>query len=79
MKISNVKFLIKFKELFIAKKSYIATFAFWKMQYLIENGETFYLPEYDCYYLIYIVKPLENCSQFSITSEACKAAKAAVD
>lgn len=29
-----------------------APFAFWKMQALIRDGETYYLPQYDCLYMI---------------------------
>ena len=52
MKISTVSFLEKYKQLFIANTPGVELFAFWKMKYLIETGETFYLPEYDCYYMI---------------------------
>jgi len=52
MKISSGDFLAKYKELFLARTPGIGVFAYWKMKYLIETGECFYLPEHDCYYLI---------------------------
>lgn len=52
MLIPREVFLKKYKELYFAKTPYIATLAYWKMKHLIESGETYYLPEYDCYYMI---------------------------
>ena len=52
MLISREAFLKKYRELYLAKTPYIATLAYWKMKHLIESGETYYLPEYDCYYMI---------------------------
>ena len=52
MKISTVKFLEKYNQLLCARKQGIELFAYWKMKWLIENGDTFYLPKHDCYYLI---------------------------
>ena len=52
MKISTDEFLEKYKQLLLAQTQGIAAFAYWKMKWLIENGETYYLPEYDCYYMI---------------------------
>lgn len=52
MKIPVEDFQQNFKELFLAKTPYITTLAYWKMKHLIEDGETYYLPEHNCYYLI---------------------------
>lgn len=52
MIISREVFLKKYKELYLARTPYIATLAYWKMKHLIESGETYYLPEYGCYYMI---------------------------
>ena len=52
MKISSVDFLEKYKQLFCTRTQGISAFAHWKMKWLIENGETFYLPEHDCYYMV---------------------------
>jgi GNAT superfamily N-acetyltransferase len=52
MKIPVKDFLQRYKEMFIAKTPYISTLAYWKMKHLIEEGETYYLPEYSCYYMI---------------------------
>ncbi|MCL2285517.1 MAG: GNAT family N-acetyltransferase [Firmicutes bacterium] len=53
MKISASYFLEKYKQLFLAKTPGIAVFAYWKVKYLIENGESFYLPQHDCCYTVY--------------------------
>jgi len=53
MKIPATEFLEKYKQLLLVQTPGIEIFAYWKMKWLIENGETFYLPEHDCYYLIY--------------------------
>ena len=52
MRISTVEFLEKYKQLFLAHTQGIELFAYWKMKWLIENGETYYIPEHDCYYMI---------------------------
>ena len=52
MKISASDFLEQYKKLFLARTPGIAAFAYWKIKWLIENGETFYLPEHGCYYMI---------------------------
>ncbi|MCL2517998.1 MAG: GNAT family N-acetyltransferase [Oscillospiraceae bacterium] len=52
MKISNSEFLEKYKQLFLDGTLGTNFLAFWKMKWFIENGETFYLPEYDCWYMI---------------------------
>ena len=52
MLISRAEFLQKYKELFLVKTPYIAALAYWKIKHLIEDGETYYLPEFNCYYLI---------------------------
>jgi len=53
MKISSEDFLEKYKQLFLTLTTGIGIFAFWKMKYLIENGESFFLSDYGCYYTIY--------------------------
>lgn len=52
MKISASEFLAQYKKLVLARTPGIAPFAYWKMKWLIENGETYHLPECDCYYMI---------------------------
>jgi ribosomal protein S18 acetylase RimI-like enzyme len=52
VKISVDKFLVKYRQLFLDRTPGIEIFSYWKTKYLIENGETFYLPEYECYYMI---------------------------
>ena len=52
MRIATDIFMEKYTELFIARAPYIATLAYWKMKHLIEDGETFYIEKYDCYYMI---------------------------
>lgn len=52
MKIPLKEFQVKYKELFIAKTPNIATLAYWKMKHLIEEGDTYFLPDHDCYYMI---------------------------
>jgi len=52
MKIPRDDFLRKYKQLFLDGTPGIAVFAYWKVKYLIENGECFYLPDYDCWYMI---------------------------
>jgi len=52
MKIPVQDFQRKYKELFVAKTPDIATLAYWKMKRLIEEGDTYYLPEHNCYYMI---------------------------
>lgn len=52
MLISREVFLKKYTELYLAKTPYIAALAYWKMKHLVESGETYYLPEHDCYYMI---------------------------
>lgn len=52
VRIPTVEFVEKYKQLFLAKTQGIELFAYWKMKWLIENGETFYIPEHDCYYMI---------------------------
>ncbi len=52
MLVSREEFLKKYKELYLAKTPYIAELAYWKMKHLIESGETYYLPQYECYYMI---------------------------
>ena len=58
VKIPRTEFLQKIKNYI----SYDATLAYWKMKHLIEDGETFYLPEYDCYYMIRDKHLLIYCS-----------------
>jgi len=53
MKISNIEFLEKYKKLYLAGTPSLGPFAYWKVKWCIENGETFCIPEYDCYYMIY--------------------------
>jgi len=52
MKISTGEFLARYDELFLANTPGISIFAYWKMKYCIETGDAYYLPEYNCYYLI---------------------------
>lgn len=42
----------KYKELYLANTIGIATLPYWEMKALIEDGETYYLPEYECFYMI---------------------------
>ena len=53
MRISSADALDKYKQLFLAQATGTGIFAFWKMKYLIENGESFSLPDYGCYYTLY--------------------------
>ena len=52
MKISSAEFLAKYQQLFLSGTPGLGAFAYWKMRWLIENGECFYLPEHDCFYVI---------------------------
>jgi len=52
LKITADNFLKVYQRLFLANTPGIAPFAYWKMKWLIENGDTFYLPEYGCYYMV---------------------------
>jgi predicted N-acetyltransferase YhbS len=52
LRISATEFLEKYRQLLLAQTRGIDILAYWKMKWLIENGEAFYLPEHDCYYLI---------------------------
>jgi len=60
MKILTAEFLEKYKRLYLARTQGIEVLAYWKMKWLIEHGDTFYLPEHDCYYLIYNNHLLKN-------------------
>jgi GNAT superfamily N-acetyltransferase len=52
MKIEMNIFQEKHKEIYFYNSSGYAPFAFWKMQRLCEDGEAFFIPEYECYYVV---------------------------
>jgi len=52
MLIEKNKFQKKFYEAFLSDNS-VCPSAFWKWQVLINESETYYLTEYDCYYAVY--------------------------
>ncbi len=52
MQIARAEFLEKFKETFVARHSYDTALSYWKIKQLIEEGETYFLPESDCIYMI---------------------------
>ena len=52
MKIEKEKFQKRLLEEFLSGSSDVP-WAFWKVQKLADEGETYYLPEYDTYYAVY--------------------------
>lgn len=52
MRIDMNRFQKKHSEIYFSDSSGCAPFAFWKMQKLCEDGEAFFIPKYDCYYVV---------------------------
>jgi len=52
VKIDMNSFQKKHKDIYFSDSSGYAPFAFWKMQRLCEDGEAFFIPEYECYYVV---------------------------